>query len=340
MCRRSRHFVFSNGLRVFMNLKECRSRAAGFFSRRRTERSLLSHCLLSIAARPSLKIARTQLAVGSKICAFCQHSRRRIAARYFFQWARARNHKRNAGPATPRLSEAADTKLQSRHRYRQPAEGAQSSQGESALFLSGRLPQRHDNLKQVEPIEGAKILNPVIGSARNSKCYVPLFFPSAAGGQSFQPKDPGQGVSLFGRALLEGLRGTNLRLDCDERRCLVNLDPLLGYCKERVLSIARESFHEEVDQEVSLSGDYVRDPVTQLPPPQPPPLVLGLKPLVRSAGTEARQFTEILFRRIGARARTPSLTESSAAKRSPNRLPTFVWSPFLMGPHCSRARIS
>src|ERR1700722_6702246 len=122
----------------------------------------------------------------------------------------------------------------------------------------------HENLKQQDAIEGERILNPVIGVRRNPRCLVPLFFASAAGEQAFQPVDPRQGVSLFGRALLEGLGAVGLEPTCDDRRCVVNLDPLLGYCKQRIPQLAKVEFGQDLEQEVRLSGDYVQDPVTEV----------------------------------------------------------------------------
>jgi hypothetical protein len=146
----------------------------------------------------------------------------------------------------------------------------------------------HDNLQQYDPLEGAPILNQPRGAARNPRALVPLFFSSAAGRESFQPRDPKDGLSLFGSALLEGLRGTGPRLDCDEHRCLISLDPLLGYCKERIPRIAIDSFHEEIEQEVRLAGDYVQDPVTEVPPPSVPPPTLGSRPNPPGTGPDDR----------------------------------------------------
>jgi hypothetical protein len=145
----------------------------------------------------------------------------------------------------------------------------------------------HDNLQQYDPIEGAPILNQPRGQCRNPHSLVPLFFSSAAGRESFQPRNPREGLSLFGSALLEGLSGTGPKLDCDEHRCVINLDPLLGYCKLRIPRIALDSFHQEVEQEVRLSGDYVQDPVTEVTPPRVPP-VLGLRPDLPTIGPEDR----------------------------------------------------
>lgn len=146
----------------------------------------------------------------------------------------------------------------------------------------------HDNLRQQDPLEGSLILNQVVGAARNPRCLVPLFFSSSAGTESFQPRDPKEGISLFGSALLEGLRGTGLKPNCDEQRCVINLDPLLGYCKQRIPLIAKQRFNQEVEQEVRLSGDYVQDPVTEVPIPPPPPPTLNLRPPPPPAAPEDR----------------------------------------------------
>jgi Caspase domain len=136
----------------------------------------------------------------------------------------------------------------------------------------------HDNLKQQDPLEGSPILNQVLGLSRNSRCLVPLFFSSAAGKESFQPSDPQQGISMFGSALLEGLRGTGLKPNCDDQRCVINLDPLLGYCKQRIPLIAQQRFNQTIEQEVRLSGDYVQDPITEVPTPPRPPTQLNVRP--------------------------------------------------------------
>jgi hypothetical protein len=69
---------------------------------------------------------------------------------------------------------------------------------------------------------------------------------------------------MFGSALLEGLRGTGLKPNCDDQRCVTNLDPLLGYCKQRIPFIGQQRFNQAIKQEVRLSGDYVQDPITEV----------------------------------------------------------------------------
>ena len=130
----------------------------------------------------------------------------------------------------------------------------------------------HENLSQQDPIEGERILNPVTVSKANSNCQVSLFFASASGEQAFQPVNPALGVSLFGEALIEGLSAIGLEPSCTGLRCVVSLDPLLSHCKRRIPEIARDKFKEPtpVEQQVRVSGDYVQDPVTEVPRPAPP----------------------------------------------------------------------
>ncbi len=128
----------------------------------------------------------------------------------------------------------------------------------------------HDNLKQLTPIEGAQILNQVVGAARNSKCYVPLFFATAAGKQAFQPSDPTKGITLFGTALLEGLNARKgMRpVWVDDQECLIKLDPLLVHCRSRIPAIAQDEFQQTIEQEVRLQGDYTTETVCKIHRPK------------------------------------------------------------------------
>ena len=123
----------------------------------------------------------------------------------------------------------------------------------------------HENLRQADPIEGTRILTPVVGAAKNPNCYVSVFFATASGRQAFQPSDPSKGTTLFGSALLEGLSvKKGMRGECDDTECLVKLDPLLVHCRSRIPAIAREDFSQTIEQEVRISGDYSTEVVCQI----------------------------------------------------------------------------
>ncbi len=124
----------------------------------------------------------------------------------------------------------------------------------------------HDSLTNVSTVEGTQILNELKNSLNNPDCLVPLFYASAAGQQAFQPTDP-KNTTLFARALLEGLRAHGLKPECKDGTCVIDLNKLEPFVRDRLVAIMRDEYHATSFQKVRLRGDHVDDPLTEVPRP-------------------------------------------------------------------------
>ena len=102
------------------------------------------------------------------------------------------------------------------------------------LFFVDACRNDVDSLREKNP-RGETILNEPNPDAANPARIAALFHATSSGQQAFQPTDPGEGPSLFGKALLEGLRGRpTIELDGDGDTCTVNLLALNAFLKRRV----------------------------------------------------------------------------------------------------------
>lgn len=132
---------------------------------------------------------------------------------------------------------------------------------------------------------GATILTEDESALTNAERIAPQLYATASGQQAYQQPEPGKGLSLFGRALLDGLAGTpDLELKCAGELCAVNLYPLHGYVKRRVIELI-EAAKADVRQPVKLSGivdneviTFVDFPATQVVTPPPSAAVRGIGP--------------------------------------------------------------
>jgi hypothetical protein len=125
-------------------------------------------------------------------------------------------------------------------------------------------------------VTGADLLSEDESALVNAVRIAPLLYATASGQQAFQPSEPIKGLSLFGRALLDGLVGTpEIALACQGSVCSVNLYPLHGYVKQRVAELLAQA-GAQVGQPVKLSGIVDNEPITYLdraavqPRPAPP----------------------------------------------------------------------
>ena len=145
---------------------------------------------------------------------------------------------------------------------------------------------------EILPEDEAALVNPIR--------VAPLLYATASGQQAFQQPTPQQGLSLFGRALLDGLLGTpDIRLDWQEDIGAVSLYPLHGYVKQRVIELLRAA-GAQVLQPVKLSGIVDDEAITYLARaavaslPVPPTLLERSEALLRAAGAAptARQRSD------------------------------------------------
>lgn len=113
-------------------------------------------------------------------------------------------------------------------------------------------------------VTGTEILSEDEAFQNNPNLISPLLYATASGQQAFQPPEPQQGISLFGRALLDGLQGTpDITLDCQGPLCHVKLYSLQGYMKQRIMALIAAA-HAQVSQPLKLSGLVDDVPLTTL----------------------------------------------------------------------------
>jgi hypothetical protein len=136
-----------------------------------------------------------------------------------------------------------------------------------------------------------------------------ILYGSAAGTQAWSPRDPREGPSVFGQALLEGLQaepGVQVECDGDPPVCAILTYDLHKFVKNRVKALL-EARGAAVRQYVPLGGSRIDDPaVTQVsgpgrpaPPPEPQP-ERGRDEVFPTRGDGGGSFFEVkLNTRIG-----------------------------------------
>lgn len=121
----------------------------------------------------------------------------------------------------------------------------------------------HQGLRS-KRVTGADILSEDEAALTNPNLVAPLLYATASGQQAFQPPEPERGISLFGQALLDGLQGTpDMDLECQGEVCTVNLYPLQGYMKQRILALIAAA-NARVSQPLKLSGVVDNAAITTL----------------------------------------------------------------------------
>jgi hypothetical protein len=115
-------------------------------------------------------------------------------------------------------------------------------------------------------IPGSLILNEDDVQDTNPSVVSPILYATAPGQQAYQQPDPGKGFSIFGTALLEGLRGEpDIKLVPHDPFAAVNLMALQGFVKQRVVRLLAEA-NALVTQPVKLGGSVEDLTVTLLKP--------------------------------------------------------------------------
>jgi hypothetical protein len=161
----------------------------------------------------------------------------------------------------------------------------------------------HQELRN-KKITGAQLLNVDVAAASNPGRVAPLLYATAAGQRAWEHPAPEKGLSLFGRALLDGLAGTpEIELRCTNGTCAVSVYPLQGYLKQRVAELIRAA-GAEVSQEVKIGGEPADEPITYvdratIPPgvpraPESPAIMRRRADDVPAAGLAARRVERLL----------------------------------------------
>jgi hypothetical protein len=145
----------------------------------------------------------------------------------------------------------------------------------------------------------------------NAERVAPQLYATASGQQAYQQPEPGKGLSLFGRALLDGLTGTpDVELDCAGALCAVNLYPLHGYVKRRVIELI-EAANAQVRQPVKLSGIVDNETITFVDRPSPLGAPLPPPPPVRGIGPKGvRESSPVAERSRALYERALTVTRS------------------------------
>ncbi len=124
-----------------------------------------------------------------------------------------------------------------------------------------------------------------------------ILYATAASMQSWQPAKPANGISIYGRALLDGLYGKpDIELELKDHMATVGFSKLEGFVAERVVELI-EGFQSNVSQPVQPSG-IVRDEVvteidqqqlTSLRPPGTDPFTRGPGEALIMAGARSAE---------------------------------------------------
>ncbi len=96
-------------------------------------------------------------------------------------------------------------------------------------------------------VEGKRILNELHAAGANPDALFGSLYAAASGTQTWQPRELSQGLSIFGGALLDGLRGSEgIALQgCTGDRCEVWFYPLESFVKARMAAVLRELRSQE-----------------------------------------------------------------------------------------------
>lgn len=140
----------------------------------------------------------------------------------------------------------------------------------------------HEELRGKD-IRGVEILPPSELRRVKPNRNTSLMYASAAGTFAYAPTTPQNGASLFGRALVEGLRGRpQIRLQCSPSDCAIYLTALHTFVSDRVDELLAER-KATVKQWIPLDSSLVKEPVVTFvaprvdiqprpgTPPSPPP---------------------------------------------------------------------
>jgi hypothetical protein len=175
-----------------------------------------------------------------------------------------------------------------------------------------------------QELEGSRLVSvpsstSTIGNGEKNKIRTKppiVMYGAASGGQVWQPDVP-PGLSLFGQALLEGLRGeSGIQLSCKAAVCDVNANPLQVHLNRRLVTLLHDygSTEDALVYADGLSGEPV---VTQLdyfpqsssPPPNFDPTVSRQFPINATRNTPTGSI--LLNHNVTGSERVKALIESA-----------------------------
>jgi hypothetical protein len=132
-------------------------------------------------------------------------------------------------------------------------------------------------------VEGRQILNVRSAAATNPDAFTGILYASASGTETWQPRELEQGLSLFGDALVHGLRGVEgiERHGCDGHHCEIQFPPLKAFVNARMAQLLNE-FSSPEKARVRQGGSppdggitLVPDVAAPAPAPGPAPASLA-----------------------------------------------------------------
>jgi len=133
------------------------------------------------------------------------------------------------------------------------------------LFFMDACRNDHEKLREMAP-EGTPVLNPCPSWRVRSDIISPIIYATGPGAAAWAPDDPKQGISVFGKALLEGLECVEgvEALQADQRYW-VTLRGLQDYMDPRVQTLLQEA-GLRVSQPVRITYS-TKTPICEVPPP-------------------------------------------------------------------------
>jgi len=159
-------------------------------------------------------------------------------------------------PAQPSLNAAVSTENLRR--------GVKALKLPQHFFFVDACRSDHQELGFSEPLEGARILNAVRNSHINADAFTSVLHSTASGAVAWQPRSPAEGPSLFGQALVEGLRAEfGFKPARRKNKLVVQPEPLRAFVRERVQEIIAQKYGNQYRQTARLY-DSCETPVTEI----------------------------------------------------------------------------
>jgi hypothetical protein len=123
------------------------------------------------------------------------------------------------------------------------------------LYFLDACRNDHPRLRQSGvTLRGTEVLNPVANAYANAELDAAVLYAATAGTQAFGPTAVADGLTLYGRALLEGLtEPPDPFVECDQVVCTVRMHHLQEYMNSRVAELLRE-FGASTRQRILLGG--------------------------------------------------------------------------------------
>jgi hypothetical protein len=146
--------------------------------------------------------------------------------------------------------------------------GLASSRVSRQFFFLDACRNDHSRLRQ-KVLDGTKVLSEAPASEWNPNIVNPVLFATSSGQQAWQQPTPAKGISLFGTALCEGLRGkSTIQLDRRGSWCAIKVFALQMFVEAEVVRQLARANARQV-QPVRLGGSVRNEDVTHVYNPGP-----------------------------------------------------------------------